>query len=140
MLIDDYFKNFELKRSRYESEIEKINTLKNQTLHLKSKPFDKDYVKGGEREDFSDKVNAYVDLEQHTIKKIKEDYEKSLSELICLIYKLPDIKQCHLLHHVYINRRSMKEAAELMGVSYTYAYEIKRKALYKLNDMLTLNG
>ncbi len=66
---------------------------------------------------------------EEDLKQMKEEFVLFRVKVIDMIQKVPEKKHREVLNHVYLDYKSLKECADLMGFSYDYVRELHSEGL-----------
>ncbi|KLL40510.1 hypothetical protein WA04_03965 [Streptococcus agalactiae] len=93
-------------------------------------------VSGGIRQSQEDKNIAIISQNEWYLDKISE-LQKEKTKLLDNIYKLDDIGQINVLIAAYLTYDTFEEAWDGLNISSSTFYSIKRKAIIKLNEVIS---
>lgn len=93
-------------------------------------------VSGGIRRSQEDKNIAIISQNEWYLDKISE-LQKEKTKLLDNIYKLDDIGQINVLIAAYLTYDTFEEAWDGLNISGSTFYSIKRKAIIKLNEVIS---
>ena len=122
---------FEVLRNAYErimNDLDRLNEMKASATSCGSFRYS-DMPKGVSDDDkLSAAVAEYVDFSKRLTKRI-EEFQMSRAVAVQKIEQLQEPLQVQMLKMVYTEFKTVKEAARQIGISESYAWLIKRKAL-----------
>lgn len=87
--------------------------------------------------DFTDSVNAYINLENKMIPELKFEIEKLKNEIKEHLEKI-DEREAVILEKRYLENKNFKTIAEEENLSLSSVYRIKEKAMDNLSQQLHL--
>lgn len=111
--------------------IEELRTI----LEASGIRYDKEVVQGSGDPDRMTHIIIKIIEQEEVLEDMKYDYILFRLNVIEMIHKLKDIKHRKLLSCVYIDFKTLKESANMIGYSYDYTRELHIEALNEFHTM-----
>lgn len=134
MTAKEYLKQVKDKWDEIAEQQEYIEELRT-TLEASGIRYDREAVQGSGDTDRMTHVIIKVIEQEEKLERMKQEYILFRFSVIEMIHKLKDIKHRKLLSCVYIDFKTLKESANVIGYSYDYTRELHIEALNEFHTM-----
>lgn len=117
-------------------ELERLAEMKSGASCAGAMDYSKDRVQVSPTNALEKRVSAYIDFEKNINRHI-EQFVEAKEQIISEIRGLHQKHYINILYKVYVQFKSVREAAEEMKLSYSYVSSMHKKALKAFEDTYT---